>query len=150
MHLTSKQLFNLAFSLAGILLLVGTIIFFNLNEPAIHNELITLYLIPQPERLTELYFNNNASLPSSMTDSQEINFEFVIHNLETADYRYAYVVSVNVHGTKHIVDSRNVLVKNGQYYVKAEKFKFKDKADTQEIVVELLNKQQSIDFWMRK
>lgn len=85
---------------------------------------------------------------SKWLGSQEIRFEFVVHNRETTDYRYVYVVVVNINGTKHIIDSKNVLVKNGKSYVKSEKVEIKDKADTQEIVVELLNKHQSIDIWM--
>src|SRR5713226_1082737 len=100
MHLTIKQLFKLVFLLIGVTLIVGMLIFFNLNRASVNNELVTLDLIPKPEKLTELYFNNNANLPSSAT--QVISFAFVIHNLETTDYRYVYDVSVNANGTRHI------------------------------------------------
>ncbi len=125
-------------------------IFFNLNRASVNNELVTLDLIPKPEKLTELYFNNNANLPSSATSNQVISFAFVIHNLETTDYQYAYDVSVNANGTRHIVDSGNVLVKNNQYYVKMEKFNLMNSPVSQEVVVELTNKQQSIGFWTGK
>ena len=128
----------------------GMLIFYNFNKAAIDNELATLDLIPKPEKLTELYFNDNAKLPNSATSNQVISFAFVIHNLETTDYRYAYVVSVNANGTRHIVDSGNVLVKNNQYYVKNEMFNLLNSPGSQEVVVELTNKQQSIDFWTGK
>src|SRR5713226_677108 len=150
MHLTIKQLFKLVFLLIGVTLIVGMLIFFNLNRASVNNELVTLDLIPKPEKLTELYFNNNANLPSSATSNQVISFAFVIHNLETTDYQYAYDVSVNANGTRHIVDSGNVLVKNNQYYVKNEKFNLMNSPGSQEVVVELINKQQSIDFWTGK
>ena len=124
------------------------LIFFNLNRASVYNELVTLDLIPKPEKLTELYFNNNAKLPSSATNNQVISFTFVIHNLETTDYRYSYDVSVNINGTRHIVDSGNVLVKNNQYSVKNEKFNLMNSSGRQEVVVELTNKRQSIDFWI--
>ncbi len=145
-----KRLHRFAPLFIGVILVAGTLIFFNLNRATIHNELVTLYLIPQPERLTELYFNNNAKLPSSVTNNKIISFAFVIHNLETADYQYVYDVSIKVNGTKRIVDSGNIVVKNDQYYVKQEKFKLTNLDRNQEVVVELLNKQQSIDFWMGK
>lgn len=126
------------------------LIFFNLNRAPIYNELVNLDLIPKPEKLTELYFNNNANLPGSATSNQVISFAFVIYNLETTDYQYAYVVSVNANGTRHIVDSGNVLVKNNQYYVKNEQFNLMNSPGSQEVVVELTNKQQSIDFWTGK
>jgi hypothetical protein len=148
MHLTMKQLFKPVFLSIGVTLIVGMLMFFNGNRAAVNNELMTLDLIPKPEKLTELYFNNNADLPGTAT--QVIRFAFVIHNLETTDYQYVYVVSVNANGTRHIVDSGNVLVKNNQYYVKNEQFKSYHAPGSQEVVIELTNKQQSIDFWIGK
>jgi hypothetical protein len=150
MHLTTKQLFKLASLLIGVTLVVGLFIFFNFNRAPIYNELVTLDLIPKPEKLTELYFNNNENLPSSATRNQMVSFTFVIHNLETTDYQYVYDVSVNANGTKYVVDSGIVLVKNNQYYVKNETFDLINSSVSQEVVVELTNKQQSIDFWIGK
>jgi hypothetical protein len=148
MHLTIKQLFKLTPLLVVLALVIGMLVFYNLNRALVYNELSTLDLIPKPEKLTELYFNNNANLPSSVTSNQVISFAFVIHNLETTDYQYTYNVFVNNNGTRHIVDSGNVLVKNNQYYVKSEKFHLLSSPGRQEVVVELTNKQQSIDFWI--
>ncbi len=149
MHLTIKQLSKLAPLLIGVTLVAGMIIFINLNRAAVNNELVALDLVPKPEKLTELYFNNNATLPDSATSKQAVSFTFVIHNLETTDFQYVYNVSVNVNGTRHIVDSGNVLVKNNQYYAKNEKFNLMKSLVSQEVVIELVNKQQSIDFWMK-
>lgn len=148
MNLSRKQLFKLASVLMiGVALVVGMLVFYNFNTEAINNELAALDLIPKPEKLTELYFNDNAKLPNSATGNQVISFAFVIHNLETTDYQYAYVVFVNADGTSHIVDTGNVLIKNNQYYVQSEQFKLLNSLGSQEVVVELTNKQQSIDFW---
>jgi len=148
MHLNGKQLFKLASLVVGVILVIGVLIFCNSNRAAIHNELIALDLIPKPEKLTELYFNNNAQLPSTATSSQGISFTFVIHNLETTDYQYVYVVSVNVNGTRRIVDSGNVQVKDSHYFVKNENFNLTNRSGSQNVVVELTNKRQSIDFWI--
>jgi hypothetical protein len=142
-----KQFFKLVPWVIGVALIVGMLIFFNVNRAFIDNELITFDLVPKPEKLTELYFNNNASLPDAATSNQAISFAFVIHNLETTDYQYVYKVSVNANGISHIVDSGNVLVKNNQYYVKNEKVQLLNAPGRQEVVVELTNKQQSIHFW---
>lgn len=264
MHFTPKQLLRLTSLLVGVILIVGMFIFFNLNRASIYDELATLDLLPKTEKLTELYFNDNANLPDSGTGNQatgtysgtindlsskvstslsltgvqqsqgkitgylvlgfglqgsgpfsgtidaakhlqltvtdskghaklffegamqsatslsgdyyqcgtnstpnsqchrasngygiwslvpvlELRFAFAIHNLETTDYQYTYEVSVNLNGAKQIVDSGKVLVKNNQYYVKDEKFNLIDSPARQEVVVELINKQQSIDFWL--
>ena len=150
MHLTVKQLFKLAFLLIGVALIVGSLIFFNSNRASVYNELIALDLIPKPEKLTELYFNDNANLPGSAKSNQVIRFAFVIHNLETTDYQYVYNVDVIANGTRHTVDRGNVLVKDNQFYVKNEKFNLMNSSESQEVVVELTNKQQSIDFWIGK
>ena len=149
MRPTSKQLFKLtSLLMIGVILVTGMIIFFNLNKTSIYNELVTLDLIPKPEKMTELYFNDSANLPGSATSNQVISFAFVIHNLETTDYQYVYEVSMNVNSIRHIVDSGKILVKNNQYYVKNEKFNLMNSSGRQEVVVELINLHQSIDFWI--
>lgn len=147
MCLTKKQLFKLvSLILIGVTLLGGMLTFFTLNRASINNELVALDLIPKPEKLTELYFNDNAHLPSSVKRNQVISFAFVIHNLEATDYQYTYEVSVNADGVRKIVDSENVLVKDNQYYTKKEQFHSLNSPGVQEVVVELTNKRQSIDF----
>jgi hypothetical protein len=147
--LTTKQLLKLVLLLIGVALAAELLVFCCLNKASIYNEFITLDLVPKPEKLTELYFNDNANLPSSVTSNQTIGFSFVIHNLETTDYLYTYEVSVNARGTRRIVDSGHVLVKNNQYYVKSENIHSLPLPGRQKVVVELTNKQQSIDFWIR-
>ncbi len=118
-----KQIFKLVPLLIGVTLVAGMLIFFNLNRASVDNELATLDLIPKPEKLTELYFNNNANLPDATTGKQTVSFAFVIHNLETTDYQYVYAISVNANGVRHIVDSGEILLKNNQYYTKNERFR---------------------------
>ena len=157
MYLTTKQFFKVVISsLLGVILVVGAITFYNLNSTSIHNELVALYLLPKPEKLTELYFNTDANLPSIATKKQTtlglapaLSFAFVIHNLETTDYQYVYEVSVNSNGTRRIIDRGKVLVKDNQYYIKNEKFNLMNLPGRQEVVVELTNKHQAIDFWVQ-
>ncbi|SRR5579884_348352 len=148
MYSTIQQLVKLAPLLMGAILLVGMLVIFNSDNAAIHNELETLYLLPRPERLTELYFDANEKLPKSVVANQPVRFAFTIHNLETSDYQYTYEVLVKSQGTSHVVDSGNILVKNGQYYSQAEQISLKESAKEQEVVVVLTNKKQSIDFWL--
>lgn len=149
MHLTRKRLFKpVSLLLVAAAVVAGMIIFFKMNGTAIQNALVNLDLVPKPEKMTELFFSDPANLPGSATNNQTINFAFVIHNLETADYRYVYEVSVNANSTKQIVDSGEVLVKDNQYYVKNEQFNLMNSPGPQEVVVELINLHQSIDFWI--
>lgn len=131
----------------GVIVVVVTLIFLNSNRDFIYNELVAFDLIPRPEKLTELYFNT-VDLPVSVTSNQEIRFAFVIHNLEMTNYRYIYVVFVNTHGTRHIIDRGTVLVQSDRYYVKNEKLLLVQSLERRNVIVELTNKQQSIDFWI--
>ena len=144
---TTIRLFKLIPLLLGVIVVVGAIIIFNVKSAALYNELAALDLVPKPERLTELYFNDSANLPAAVKENQVIKFAFVIHNLEGTDYQYAYQVSVMVNGTRHIVDRGKVVVKNNHYYVKNERVKLLNSPGSQDVLVELLNKQQSIDFY---
>lgn len=143
-----KQLFRLALLILGIVLVINILIFLNLNKDLVDNELIALDLLPKPETMTELYFTNNTNLPNAVENNQPINFTFVIHNLEATDYQYTYNVSVITNGNKRIVDSGKVLIKDDQYYIKNENFTVTHSPGRQEVVVELISKQQSIDFWI--
>lgn len=147
MHLTTRLLFKRVSLLIGVIVVVVTLIFLNSNRDFISNELVAFDLLPRPEKLTELYFNT-VDLPVSVTTNQEIRFAFVIHNLEMTNYRYSYVVSVNTHGTRHIIDRGAVLVQSNQYYVKNEKLLLVQSLERRNVIVELTNKQQSIDFWI--
>lgn len=147
MHLTTRKIFKRAFLLIGVIVVVVTLIFFNSNKVSIYNELVAFDLIPKPEKLTELYFNT-VDLPDSVTTDQEIRFAFVIHNLEMTNYQYSYVVFVNTHGTRYIVDRGTVLVQNNQYYVKNEQFRLVHSLERRNVTVQLTNKQESIDFWI--
>lgn len=145
----SKQLFKLtSLLMIGVIVVAGMIIFYNVNRTSIQNVLVALDLVPKPEKMTELYFNDPTNLPGSATHNQVISFAFVIHNLETADYRYVYEVSVNANSAKQIVDSGKVLVQDNQYYVENEQFNLMNSPGPQEVVIELINLQQSIDFWI--
>jgi hypothetical protein len=148
MQLRSRQLFKPISCLIIGAIVVALLIFPVINRAGIENELVALDLLPKPEKMTELYFTENASLPSSATSNRVIRFAFVIHNLETTDYKYDYEVSVNVNSTRQIVNSGKVSVKNNKYYVKSEQFNLMNSSGRQEVVVELINLHQSIDFWI--
>lgn len=72
-------------------MLIGCLAFVTTaNASAITHQLRTWKLLPEPERLTELYFSNHAKLPTTYTTGQTQTVDFAIHNLEyrTVDYKY--------------------------------------------------------------
>lgn len=148
MHPTNNQLFKLTSLLLVLGLTVVIIILLNINSAAVYNELVSLDLVPKSEKLTELYFDNSADLPASVTGNQTISFTFVVHNLETTDYQYTYDVVVIANGGRHVVDGGIVLVKKNQSFIKKEEIPVENSPGRQDVVVELVNLRQSIDFWV--
>ena len=74
------------------------------NQNTIKSGLTQLKLLPEPERFTELYFNDYAAfagkLPKTIAKGETISFSFTIHNLEGKKMNYPYVVYM-VDGTFH-------------------------------------------------
>lgn len=149
MHPVNKQfLRSIPLFVGVIVVVVGILIFFNFDRASINNQLALLDLIPQPEKLTELYFDNPTTLPASLPNNHIVSFTFSIHNVETTDYQYSYTVSVDANGSRHIMDSGKVLVKDNRFYTKSEAFKLTNSHSRQDVIVEITNKRQSIDFWI--
>ncbi len=63
-----------------------------INNGSIKNQLNEWKLLPQPERLTELYFNDHAKLATTYTPDAPQSFGFTVHNLEYRQTEYNYVV----------------------------------------------------------
>jgi hypothetical protein len=59
---------------------------------AIKNQLDSWKLLPQPERLTELYFSHSNDLPSTYTPGQTQVIDFTLHNLEYRATSYTYTI----------------------------------------------------------
>lgn len=61
-------------------------------RPAIASQLRDWKLLPQPERLTELYFTKPNNLPAIYTPGEPQTVQFTVHNLEYGTTAYAYKV----------------------------------------------------------
>lgn len=73
-------------------LITAVIIFASLQAPAIKRQLDNWKLLPQPERLTELYFENHTSLPKTYSVGTVQSFKFTVHNLEYRTEQYSYQI----------------------------------------------------------
>ena len=133
-------LFILACLVAGIFLLVNYV-------PSV-KEAFILATTKKPETFTELYFEDHLSLPKEITLFKENNFKFTIHNLENKDMLYPYEVYIDVNGEKQSIDKSSVLIKNNEYKTITQTFIITTPIQRAKIVVNLINKNQQIDFWM--
>lgn len=110
-------------------------------------EVIALATTRKPETFTELYFEDHINLPKTITRWQQYTFSFTIHNLENRDMEYPYIVYLQR-------DLQKIIIYQGSVYVKNNEFKSIEntigplKNLRSKIVVELVDKNQIIDFWM--
>ena len=62
-------------------------------QGAINRQLHSWKVLPEPERLTELYFADPNHLPASYAPGQTQTVAFTVHNLEYRTTTYHYVIS---------------------------------------------------------
>ncbi|MBE3088677.1 MAG: hypothetical protein IMZ41_00175 [Actinobacteria bacterium] len=133
-------LFIAGWIVAGIFLLVNYV-------PSIKKAIILATTV-KPETFTELYFENHLSLPKKVTLFKENNFKFIIHNLEDKDIEYALEVFIDTGGEKYVVDKKTILIKKNEYKTITEDFIVTIPSQRAKVVVNLINKNQQIDFWI--
>ncbi len=107
-----------------------------------------MYFAPKPEVFTQLYFENHIQLPSILEKSTKYTFAFTIHNLEGKDMKYPYVVSIEKPEGKNILDTNSKLIKRNAFKTIKETFSSNLIVSRSEIVVNLVSKNEHIDFWV--
>jgi hypothetical protein len=61
---------------------------------------------------------------------------------------YPYEVYIDINGEKQSIDKSSVLIKNNEYKTITQTFIITTPIQRAKIVVNLINKNQQIDFWM--
>lgn len=102
----------------------------------------------KPETFTELYFEDQLSLPDKIVLHRENSFKFTIHNLENKDMNYIYEVYININGEEQLIDKNSVLIKDNEYKTFKENFTITVPTQRVKVVVNLFNRNQEIHFWM--
>ncbi len=131
----------------GSCLLLATGVLYASSNPTIMTAL-NLATTVKPEPFTELYFEDHAQLPSKVTSKKEYAFTFTIHNLEDQDVTYPYEVYLDLGDDKIFLDKNTALVKKDGRKTVTESFRVKDTIARTKIVVNLINKNEQIAFWI--
>jgi uncharacterized membrane protein len=121
-----------------------------ITAPAIKRQLNAWKLLPQPERLTELYFTSPNQLPASYTPGQPQTVSFTAHNLEYRTTNYTYQISEqNQAGsaTQPLAAGSFVLGQN-QYHTQAVRIPLANLGSRVKVEVALTNVNESIDYWV--
>ncbi len=111
-------------------------------------EALILATTVKPETFTELYFEDHLFLPNKVTIFKENNFKFTIHNLENKDMVYIYEVYIDLNREKQMIDKSSVLIKNNEYKTITEDFTITVPMQRVKVIINLINKNQQIHFWM--
>ena len=74
-------------------IVAATILLGFINQAAVKRQLNEWKLLPQPERLSELYYENHATLPTTYTAGTVQSYSFTVHNLEYRSTTYKYTVT---------------------------------------------------------
>lgn len=110
-------------------------------------EAVVLATTKKPETFTEVYFEDHTNLPKTIKKHEEYSFVFTIHNLEYKDMKYSYIVFLQRDNQKIILDQGNLNLKDNEFKSVKEDFGPLKNLKAK-IVVEIINKNQQIDFWM--
>jgi len=130
-----------------ILILGGALLF---NNPTVRQTWVLATTI-QPERFTELYFENHTELPKFATKDESYEFKFTIHNLEHQTKQYKYEISItDDKEDKQILKVKTLTLKHDEFATIPIYFKLLKQVDKARVVVKLVNKDQEIAFWIRK
>lgn len=104
----------------------------------------------QPEKFTELYFENHLNLPQRIKKNKIYSFKFTIHNHESVDKNYTYEIYFEKDGKKQIVKESSIFIKDEEYTTIDENFSIDLSKTKAKIVVDLSNNNQQIGFWIEK
>ncbi|MGA3292213.1 MAG: hypothetical protein ABSC49_03670 [Candidatus Microgenomates bacterium] len=115
-------------------------------------EAVELATTVKPETFTELYFENHLELPSTSVLGKTVNFAFTVHDLEYKNIVYPYEVYIEClekgcNGEKQIIDKGSFTLNQDEYKTIPEKYTLTLPTERIQIVVDLINKKQQIDFW---
>ena len=105
-------------------------------------------LLPQPEQLTELYFDNHLRLPQNLDTDQTATSSFTIRNLEHEPVRYPYLVTASSAAEQSIIASGEVQLNHMEQESIPFTVQVASAGARTEIEVMLLNSGQSIRFFI--
>ena len=123
----------------GVSLFIGSV-------PVI-KEAVVFATTAKPETFTELYFEDHTNLPKTIKKDEKYSFIFTIHNVEYKDIEYSYVVYLQTNDQKTILDQGKFNLKDNEFKSVKEDFTLLENLRSK-IVVEIINKNQNISFWM--
>ena len=122
------------------------------SHAAIARQMHAWKLLPEPERLTELYFTDPNHLPATYTPDQSQTVAFTVHNLEYATTTYHYQVTEQAltGGTPATLATGSFTLAQNEFARPLVNISLSDVGDRAKVTVKLTNQQESIDYLLSK
>lgn len=113
------------------------------------SDLYNRTFLPQPERVTELYFNTPESLPHIITAKTQTQFSFRVANHEAQPVTYSYTVTIATPGfpLQTVTSGNFTLSDSGQTDIPVP-FSVTAKGVRSLITVQLIDRPEAIHFWV--
>jgi len=117
-------------------------------------ESIKQALTPQPEKFTELYFEDHLALPKSLSPGLPFKVAFTVHNVESASIEYPVEITIQdeFEATKSAtLYTTTLTLDHDQTQTTPVELEVPTQFPTRsKITVKLLNLNQSIHFWVNQ
>ena len=110
---------------------------------------ILIFTTKNGESFTEIYFENHQNLPKKIDLNQNYGFYFTIHNLENQPFTYSYQINLDLDGKTQILKQNQIILNHNQKQPIYHQLQINQPFKQEKIVISLLNKQQSIHFWLK-
>jgi uncharacterized membrane protein len=148
-YLTYRDIRPVNWVVIAIIVIVALVIGFH---GAIDRQLHNWKVLPEPERLTELYFTHPNTLPTTYTTGQTLPVDFTVHNLEykTETYRYQISEANNAGSQTKILDTGSFVLKQSKYHMASVNITTTDMGSRANVKVTLVKINESVDYWVNK
>jgi len=109
-------------------------------------------LLPEPEKLTELYFTRPNNLPTKYTPGQTQTVSFTTHNLEyqTVDYHYQITEQSQTTNQSQTLASGSFTLPQDIYHTTSVSIPTADLGPRVKVEVDLTNVNESIDYLLQR
>lgn len=105
----------------------------------------------QPERLSELFFADPHTIPPSLKAGATMPISFTIHNLESQDMDYHYVVTLtDEKGVITPAVNESIRMQHNASRTITHHVTLPTTTGKSKVSVKLINKSQSIHFWLER
>jgi uncharacterized membrane protein len=109
-------------------------------------------LLPEPEKLTELYFTHPNSLPTTYVPGQPLSVNFTVHNLEyqTTGYTYKIVETSANNAQAQTLATGSFTLSQNIYKQETVNISTVDLGEKVKVEVDLVKQNETIDYLLNR